>query len=170
MVDVNLPAGLSVDEDHGVLSIRYKGPAFPGYMLILMMAGVILPIGYRVLFARVDGDLSFALVFGPFLFFGLFMGIRMVVNTRTVSADGTQIAVKVRPLPLRPVRRLFVADLQSLEVKMEKSSSKSGTRIYYSLVARHRDESSTRLLHVQGLDFKEPTHYLKEKLEKKCRL
>lgn len=170
MVNVNLPAGLSVEEVHGVLTIRYKGPAFPGFMTILLSAGFIVPIGYRVLFAPVEGDLSFAIVFGPILFFVLFLGIRMVVNTKTITADGTQIVIKVSPLPLRPARRLSVADLQSIEVKMDKSHGKSGTRIYYSLIARHRDDSSTRLLRFQGLELKEPTQLLQEKLEKKCRL
>jgi len=170
MANVNLPAGLSVDEDQGILTIQYKGRAFPGFMAIFMAGGFLAAIGLRLLLGPVEGDVSFALVFGPILSFVVFLGVRMVVNTTSITADGPQIVVKVRPLPLRPARRLSVADLQSIEVKRETQTGKGGTKIYYSVVANHRDERTTRLLRFKGLEFKEPTHFLKEKLEKKCRL
>jgi len=130
-----------------------------------MTGGFLAAIGYRLLTGPVEGDLSFALVFGPILSFGLFLGIRIVVNTRSVTADGPEIVIKERPLPLRPAKRLSVADLQSIEVKKEITRQRS-TKIYFSIVAHHRDESTTRLLRFQGLDFEEPAQLLKETLEK----
>ncbi len=168
MTQANSPLGVSVVQEGDLLVFQFKNQPGPGIAMVSLALTFMVPIGiYLVVKPFNPSDLSFVYVFGPILTFTLFMGIRHLVNSTSITADATQLVVRKRPLPLWKAKRVPAADLQSFVVKVTKNHGKSGTKVYYAVFAVHRDERTTRLMKVEGLELKETAHFVKEKLEQK---
>jgi hypothetical protein len=166
MTQANPEIGVSVVEEGNSLDITCKGGSGVGFALIGSAAMFIVPIiGYFLTRPIGASDISFLYVFGPVLTLVLFLGIRILINSATITANKTELIVKIRPLPLWSDKRVSAADLQSLAVETKRD--RPGSRhVTYSLVAHHRNASTTRLVKMRGQVYKDSVHFVKEKLEK----
>lgn len=169
MTKIGSPFGVFVEEEWETLNIRHKDKPNAGIAMVGLSLAFGLPIGGFLLLSGPisDDNLSFVCVFGPILGSVFLLGVRALINSTIMTASKTQLMVKVQPLPLWPAKRVPVADLRSLEIKVKKTHGKSGTHITYALVAHHRDGSTTNLMKFNDFDFKDAVYFVKDLLEKK---
>jgi hypothetical protein len=172
MAEIESPPGVTIEEEWETLTVQHKGKPNAGYAMIGSSLPFAVVVGIYLLSSGPVGedDLSFVCVVGPILLFVLFLGVRALINTTILTADKSAISVTVRPLPLRPAKKVSVADVRTLGIEVKKMSGKRGPTITYVLVAHHRDGGTTRLMKFKDFDFKAAAHFVKDLLRERLGL
>ena len=172
MAEIESPHGVTIEEKWETLIVQHKGKPNAGYAMI----GSSLPFAVMVVIYLLssgpigEDDLSFIYVFGPILFFVLFLGVRALINTTILMADKADILVKTQPLPFRPAKKVPVADVRSLGIEVKKMTGKRRAHVTYVLVAHHQDGSTTRLMKFKDFDFKAAAHFVRDLLRERLGL